>query len=196
MFAHPLGDGAELARLEPWHAEEFLETLGRARAALAPTIPHARRIHTLDEARAFLQRFADGHARDTEHLFGVWQHGTFVGVAELFAFDTAMATCELGVWLEPDAQGQGLITRACRYLIDWAIRVRGMRRVQWTNDPTNLRSAAVARRLGMTREGLLRSSFALDGERWDNEVWSVISEEWPTALTVVIGSRREPRYGE
>jgi hypothetical protein len=33
----------------------------------------------------------------------------------------------------------------------------------------------------MTREGLLRSSFAIDGQRWDNEVWSVIFEQWAPA---------------
>jgi RimJ/RimL family protein N-acetyltransferase len=32
-----------------------------------------------------------------------------------------------------------------------------MKRVRWTNNPTNVRSGAVARRLGITREGLLRT---------------------------------------
>jgi ribosomal-protein-serine acetyltransferase len=180
MFAQSLGDGAELAMLEPWHAEEFFATLDRARPDLIAAIPAAHKVHSVDEARATLQQWADAHAADTRHLFGVWSDGEFVGVVQLFSFDAAMGTCEMGVWLAPWVQGRGLITKACWHVLDWAFRVRGMRRVQWCNNPENVRSGAAARRLGMTREGLLRSAFALDGKRWDNEVWSLIAEEWPT----------------
>jgi RimJ/RimL family protein N-acetyltransferase len=64
-----------------------------------------------------------------------------------------------------------------------------MRRVQWTNNSTNERSRITAQRLGMVREGLLRSAgvqyspslnFVLEGKRWDQEVWSILAEEWPT----------------
>jgi ribosomal-protein-serine acetyltransferase len=191
-FAQSLGDKAELALLEPWHADEFFATLDRARPELLAAIPAAHQVHSVDDARTVLRRWADAHAEDTRHLFGIWREGAlpddsapqasleFVGVVQLFSFDAAMGTCEMGVWLAPWAQGGGLMTTACRAVLDWAIRVRGMRRVQWCNNPANLRSSALARRLGMTREGLLRSSFTLAGERWDNEVWSVLSEEWPT----------------
>jgi RimJ/RimL family protein N-acetyltransferase len=204
VFAQRLGDGAELAMLEPWHAEEFLATLDKARPALVDAIPAAREVHTVADARATLQKWADAHAQDTRHLFGIWVGGElpapgasqraraseertlgagirdFVGVVQLFSFDAAMLTCEMGVWLAPWAQGRGLMTAACRSVLDWAIRVRGMRRVQWTNDPANAPSSAMARRLGMTREGVLRSSRKLGDDRWDNEIWSIIAEEWPT----------------
>jgi RimJ/RimL family protein N-acetyltransferase len=180
VFTYSLGDGAELGMLEPWHAEEFLETVERCREDLKPDIPVAYSVHTVHDARQHLQRFANGHATDTEHLFGIWLHGKFVGITQLFFFDTTRGTCQMGVWLAPEAQGRGLVTRACRHVIDWAIRVRGMKRVEWTNSPSNVRSAAVARRLGMTREGLLRSAWVVGGVRQDNEVWSILAEEWPT----------------
>jgi RimJ/RimL family protein N-acetyltransferase len=103
---------------------------------------------------------------------------------QVFNFDAAMGSCELGVWLDPEVQGRGLITQACRYVIDWAIQVRGIRRVQWGNNPTNTRSSAVARRLGMTREGLLRSAWQVGGVRKDTEVWSILAEEWPPAASL------------
>jgi RimJ/RimL family protein N-acetyltransferase len=180
VFSHSLGDGAELAMLEPWHAEEFLAAVERSRAYLLAAIPAAHQVHTLDDARAYLRRFADGHANDTMHLVGIWLDGTLVGLTMLRDFDAGRAMCEMGVWLAPEAQGRGLVTRACRYVLDWAIGVRGMKRVQWTCSPSNVRSSAVARRLGMTREGVLRSAWTLGDVRTDNEVWSVLAEEWPT----------------
>ena len=60
-----------------------------------------------------------------------------------------------------------------------AFRVRGMSRVEWWNDPRNTRSRNAAQRLGMTHEGVLRSSFVVNDQRRDSEVWSILATEWP-----------------
>ncbi|MFC4858744.1 GNAT family N-acetyltransferase [Actinophytocola glycyrrhizae] len=73
-----------------------------------------------------------------------------------------------------------LVTRASTAMIDWAFRERGMHRVEWRCPSANTRSSAVARRLGMTREGTLREAFSLHGVRHDVEVWAVLASEWPT----------------
>jgi RimJ/RimL family protein N-acetyltransferase len=62
--------------------------------------------------------------------------------------------------------------------VDWAIRERGMVRVAWLTDPRNERSKAAAKRLGMSFEGVRRSSHVLAGERQDIEVWSLLADEW------------------
>jgi RimJ/RimL family protein N-acetyltransferase len=100
-----------------------------------------------------------------------------VGGCLFRTFDTGIRTCELGVWLSADAEGRGLITRACRDLIDWAIDARGMNRVEWQCVPHNKRSIAVAERLGMTRDGVLRQSFPFNDEMLDVEVWSLLAGE-------------------
>jgi RimJ/RimL family protein N-acetyltransferase len=42
----------------------------------------------------------------------------------------------------------------------------------------NTRSVAVAKRLGMTRDGVLRESYPYRGTRHDSEIWSVLAPEW------------------
>jgi ribosomal-protein-serine acetyltransferase len=180
MFSS-LGDGAELGLLEPWYAEQYAAVTDRIRETLRPWTPFAYFVTDVDSARAHLQRYADGHARDTDFYFGIWRHGELVGGVQIFNLNTNFGSCEIGVWLAPEAQGQGLATRAVRYVIDWAIRVRGLQRIQWTYHPDNVRSGAMARRLGLTREGRLRSAVVVNGVRQDSEVWSVLAEEWPTA---------------
>jgi ribosomal-protein-serine acetyltransferase len=178
VLVYSLGDGAGLGPLEPWHAEEFASVVDQARPHLAPWIPFAHTITDVDAARAFLQRFADDHAADSRHNFGIWLEGRLVGGALFPLFDTRTGICELGVWLAPQVQGRGLITRAATDLIDWAIRARGLARVAWHVDPRNTRSKAVAQRLGMTFEGIERSGFVINGDRRDSEVWSMLADEW------------------
>ncbi|MEU1121740.1 MULTISPECIES: GNAT family protein [unclassified Streptomyces] len=183
MFTLPLDDGdhALLRPLEPWQAPEFLAHIDRARATVDPWIPWATFSTDLASARATLQRYADRHAADTGRIFGIWLDGTLVGGVMFPRFETDSGYCEVGCWTEPAGEGRGLVTRACRVLIDWAFGERGMSRVEWWVATGNTRSIEVARRLGMTREGVLRQRYPYRGARQDSEVWSVLAEEWSPA---------------
>ena len=93
-------------------------------------------------------------------------------------FSVASGTCELGCWLEPAAEGRGLITLACRKLLDWAFVERGIHRAEWRCRADNDRSADVARRLGMTFEGTAREAWKVGDTFHDKQVWSVLSTEY------------------
>jgi ribosomal-protein-serine acetyltransferase len=175
MLGFPLGDGAELRALEPWQAAEFADHVERARAHLAPWLPWATTVVDEASARAFLQRYAEERARDGGRVYGIWLGGELAGGTLFRVFDTRFGVCEVGVWLAPQAEGRGLITRAARRMIEWAVRERGMARVEWRCVPTNERSIAVAKRLGMTRDGVLREAFPHQGVRHDVEVWSLLA---------------------
>ncbi|MFJ5533645.1 GNAT family N-acetyltransferase [Streptomyces sp. NPDC093261] len=182
MYAISLGDdGAELRPLEPWHAEEFLAHLDRGREFVNQHIPFGTNATDVASARAVLTSYADKRAADTGSLHGLWLDGKLVGGLLFRIFDAAGGNCEVGCWLEPAATGRGLVTRGMRVLIDWAIDERGIHRVEWRASSANLPSIKVARRLGMSRDGVLRRNHLYRGVRQDTEVWSVLAPEWRAA---------------
>ncbi|POX53649.1 GNAT family N-acetyltransferase [Streptomyces sp. Ru72] len=182
MYAISLGDdGAELRPLEPWHAEEFLAHLDRGREFITRHIRFGENATDVDSAREILKGYADKRAADSGFLHGLWLDGKLVGGLLFRVFDTAAGNCELGCWLEPAAAGRGLVTRGARVLVDWAFDERGMHRVEWYASSANEPSVNVARRLGMTREGVLREAYPHRGVRQDIEVWSVLAPEWRAA---------------
>ncbi|MFJ7255036.1 GNAT family N-acetyltransferase [Streptomyces sp. NPDC098085] len=185
MFALPLGDNAQLRPLEPWHAEEFLAHIDRARPHVDPWIPWATLSTDLASATAVLQRYADRQAEDTARIYGIRLDGTLVGGVMFTKFDAASGVCEIGCWLEADGAGRGLVNRACRALIDWAFEERAMSRVEWWVAAGNTRSIEAARRLGMNRDGVLRRHSPYRGIRHDIEVWSVLAEEWGVPVSGV-----------
>ena len=153
MFAIPLYAGrAELRPLEPWRAKEFGEHMERAREHIKPWVGPSFISTGLESGRAVLQRYADGQARDDARIFGIWLGGVLVGGIMVVALDTSTGACEVGCWLEPSAQGRGLVTESIGHLIDWAVEERGIDRIEWHTVPGNTRSIAVAHRLGMTRD--------------------------------------------
>ncbi|MFF5479401.1 GNAT family N-acetyltransferase [Streptomyces sp. NPDC012935] len=184
MYAISLGDdGAELRPLEPWHAEELLAHLDRGREFINQFVPFGSKATDVDSAREVLQRYADMRAADTGSLHGIWLEGKLVGGVLFPNFDADSANCEVGCWLEPAGTGRGLVTRAMRVLIDFAVEQRGMYRVEWIASAGNTPSLNVARRLGMTREGVRRESYPYRGVRHDVEVWSILAPEWREART-------------
>jgi ribosomal-protein-serine acetyltransferase len=178
VYRVDLGGGAELRPLEPWQAEEFLAHIDRARETVDPWIPWASVSHDLDSARATLQRYADKQATDTGRLCGIWLDDVLVGGTMFVAFDVKSGNCEVGCWLEPAATGRGLITKAVRHLIDWALITRGLYRVEWQCRPDNVASSNVARRVGLTKEATLRAAYPWKGVRHDSEIWAVLAPDW------------------
>ncbi|MFG2329163.1 GNAT family N-acetyltransferase [Streptomyces sp. NPDC048604] len=181
MFAIRLGDDAQLRPLEPWQAEEFLAHMDRGREHIGRFIALADVNTDLDSARAFLRAYAEKAASDTGRIYGIWADGTLVGGVLFRTMDVNLGTAEAGCWLEPAGVGRGLVTRAARVIIDWAVGERGIHRVEWLVAAGNEASINVARRLGMTRDGVLRESYPYRGKRHDMEVWSVLAPEWQAA---------------
>ncbi|MES1170600.1 MAG: GNAT family protein [Leifsonia sp.] len=184
MFEAPLTGirgTATLRPLEPWQAEEFAAHMDRAREHIRPWVGPSFVTDDVDGARATLQRYADGAARDGIRIFGIWLDGdsgpTLVGGVMFVEFSAAAGTCEIGCWLEPAAEGRGLITAACRMLLTYAFEERGLHRAEWRCRADNARSSAVAERLGMTLEGVLREAWKVGDTFYDKQVWSVLAEE-------------------
>ncbi|WP_155374063.1 GNAT family N-acetyltransferase [Catellatospora vulcania] len=178
MLAYSLTDTAEMRVLEPAYAAQFADFIERHRAHLAPWLPWATALTDEPQTRAWLQRYADDTARDGGRIYGIWQHRELVGGTLFRTFDTRFRTAEIGVWLAPDAQGQGLITRAATRMIAWAVDERGINRVEWRTVPGNAASIACAKRLGMTLDGVLREAFPHQGENHDVQVYSLLAAEW------------------
>jgi ribosomal-protein-serine acetyltransferase len=184
VFVRTLGeDGAELRPLEPWLAAEFLSHMDRGRDFIGQHIGLADVVTDLASARAFLQSYADKAATDTGRIYGIWAGGVLLGGVLFRTMDVPSGVAEAGCWLEPAGTGRGLVTRACRVIIDWAVEERGLHRIEWQVAAANAPSIAVARRLGMSRDGVLRESYVRHGTRVDIEVWSVLAPEWRALRT-------------
>ncbi|KJK54146.1 GNAT family N-acetyltransferase [Streptomyces sp. NPDC056254] len=183
MFSIDLAEGAQLFPLEARHAEEFFAHIERGREFIGQYVRFPDRSPDVDSARAFLAEYAVKAGEDGARFFGIRLDGTLVGGVLFPSFDADSGNCEIGCWLEPAAAGRGLVTKACRVLIDYAFGERGMHRVEWHADTGNKKSLAVAERLGMTREGVMRENYLHRGVRRDTEAWSILAHEWAAART-------------
>jgi ribosomal-protein-serine acetyltransferase len=177
VFARPLGVGVELRPLEIWHAEQLAAHLDRAREHIRPWVGPSFVTDTVEGAHQTLARYAASAADDGARLYGIWLDGRLVGGVMFVAFSAAAGVCEIGCWLEPAAEGRGLVTAGAGLLVDYALVERGLVRAEWRCRSDNHRSAAVAGRLGMSLEGTLRRAWLNGGVHHDKQIWAVLAPE-------------------
>jgi ribosomal-protein-serine acetyltransferase len=84
----------------------------------------------------------------------------------------------IGYWLGESFQGKGLMTGACRALLDYLFFELKLHRVEIRCAIGNARSCAVPKRLGFTKEGVLRQAQAFDDQFLDLEVYALLAEDW------------------
>ncbi|OZC79735.1 GNAT family N-acetyltransferase [Rhodococcus sp. 06-462-5] len=78
---------------------------------------------------------------------------------------------ELGYWLDARAEGRGVISEAVAALIQEALKLNEIIRVEIHCDAANLRSRAVPRRLGFVLDRIEQQPIAAASETGEHMVW-------------------------
>lgn len=110
-------------------------------------------------------------------MFAVLMEQRVVGGIGL-SIDTVTTTGDLGYAIGRKWWGQGLIAEGAAAVIDWGFRTYDLVKVYARADERNRRSWRVMEKLGMTREGLLRSHRPVGGQRANEVVYGLLREEW------------------
>ncbi|WP_225410753.1 GNAT family N-acetyltransferase [Stigmatella hybrida] len=118
---------------------------------------------------------------DQDRFYGVFEPSTGRMLGETGLLRRAgIGALELSYWLRRDAAGQGFATEMASALVKTAFERDQVKRMDVMCTPDNVRSAAVARRLGFTFEGRLRDrQLAPYHERGDLLCFTLLASEYP-----------------
>lgn len=178
MFYHLVDDEVQLKLLETRDAESMFRLIDASRAYLQEWMPWAAGTKTPDNSRMFiestLQQFAANHGFQA----GILYQGELTGVIGFHEVNWEHRQVSLGYWLGETFQGKGLVTRACREMVEIAFSVYGLNRVEIRAGVENLKSRAIPERLGFVQEGVCRQA-ERNGDRYiDQVVYSMLAAQW------------------
>ena len=177
-FHTSLTDRAILRILREADSAEAFAATARDRAHLEPWLPFVHRIRELDHMRRFIRFRLDQHEKGNGFLAGIFLDGVFVGGAGFHGYDRPPDKTDIGYWLAPHAQGQGLATLAVAALVDHAFDAEKLNRVEIRIDVANSRSRKVPQRLGFQLEGILRQDGFIADRRVDHALYAVLAADW------------------
>jgi ribosomal-protein-serine acetyltransferase len=174
MFHYRVDDSSEMRLLEERHAELLFALIEQNRER-HPEIPQ---LYSLEDARNYIKRDLALFADNKGLGIGIWYQGDLAGAIRYHQIDWSNRSTELGYWLGAAFEGKGLVTRACRIIIDHAFKELGLNRVVISCAKENEGSRAIAERLGFTQEGILRHSDWLKDRFVDQVVYGMLENEW------------------
>jgi ribosomal-protein-serine acetyltransferase len=147
-----------LRPFEATDAEAFVEAVRESVASVGQWMPWCHAHYSLAEAQAWLGNCRDGWEQGRQREFGVFdaQTGQLLGGGGLNGLNAHLALANLGYWVRQSAQRHGVALEAAVLLARHGFAELGLQRVEIVVAQGNQPSAAVARRVGATCEGLLR----------------------------------------
>jgi ribosomal-protein-serine acetyltransferase len=176
-LAMALGGGLALRLRERHHSAEFLSRLERERRHLAESFVWVGSLDA-EAVAALVERGLAQFARGDGWQVDLCVAGRPVGALGLHHLDEPGGSTEVGFWLEEAAQGHGFMSTALQRLLPYFFLAKHLEHVRIGVVPGHGRGEAVARRLGFTREALLRRAHMLPAGPADLAFYGLRREAW------------------
>ncbi|HEX8427771.1 GNAT family protein [Hymenobacter sp.] len=171
--------------LRPWQPQDrhtLLDLLDANRPRLTIDFPQTlAAVRDAATAANFIEeKIREWHTR-AGYQFGIWETATrqCVGLFSFKNIDWSVPKAEVAYMLAAEAEGRGLMLEAAQAGLAWGFERLDLERVYCSARLTNLRSGALAGRLGFEREGVLRQVFrGGDGKLYDSAIYGLLRSEF------------------
>jgi RimJ/RimL family protein N-acetyltransferase len=114
--------------------------------------------------------------------FGIVPEGSdfAIGIFQIRQLEPSFDTAEWGFAMGQTFWGTGVFEQGARLAIEFAVTVLGVHRLEARAAVQNGRGNGALRKIGATQEGVLRKSFLRHGEHLDQNLWTIVADDWRT----------------
>src|SRR5208282_3294915 len=131
-----------------------------------------------DDCKRLIKLSLEHLAANTGFTMGIWWEGRLAGIIGAGNIDWENRSAIIGYSLGESYQGKGLMTGACRALVDYLFAELKLHRIEIRCATDNPKSCAIPKRLGFSKEGVLRQAQAFDDRFLDIEVYGLLADDW------------------
>ncbi len=178
MSSIRVNDDLELRLLREQDAEALFDLTERNRERLEPWMTWLDRVRSVPQAREFIRFLREDERPDARFAYGIWHRGELVGFLDMHDIDWTAQKAEFGYWIGAAHEGKGLVTAACRALLDHCFEGLGIERVEVKCTPDNVRSRRVPERLGFRQKEVIRQAEWHRDHFVDYVVYAMESRDW------------------
>jgi RimJ/RimL family protein N-acetyltransferase len=174
--------------LHPADAQLVKEAVDASLDHLRPWMPWAQGEPTSLQTRIErIRRFRADFDLGKDFHYGIFDRDEtrILGSAGLHC-DVGKNARELGYWIHKDFVNCGLATEAAAALTRVGFEIEQLDRIEIRYGPDNIRSAAIPKKLGYTREATLRRRYPVgEGKMRDTVIWSLFADEYPATPAAI-----------
>jgi len=136
---------------------------------------------SVEESREIIQNFFLPRVENgapTSICLQLKENNKMIGTCDIFTIDR-YGTGEIGYIINKKYWNQGLVTEACKKVIELAFEHVGLRRIEIMCGVDNIGSKRVIEKCGLVFEGIRRQyAPSKDGKYYDCNLYSMLKEEY------------------
>lgn len=178
MFTYKLNDETELRILEMRHAEELFVLTDQSRTYLREWLPWLDFTKTVNDSKQYIESTLKQFASNNGFQAGIWYKGELAGVIGLHQINWSNKSTSIGYWLGENFQGKGLMTTACKGVIDYCFKELKLNRIEIRVATENHKSAAIPEKLGFKKEGCVKQVEWLYNKYVDHYIFGLTKEDY------------------
>jgi ribosomal-protein-serine acetyltransferase len=181
MFTYRIGNDLELRLPEEHHAEEAHALVTENFAHLKEWLPWVKDESSLEDTRNYIRWNLRQFGENKGFAMNIVFQNRIAGSVGYNSINWENRKTEIGYWLGASFQGNGLISKACRALINRAFDELKLNRIEISCAVENQKSRAIPERLGFTQEGILRQAEWVHNHFNDLVVYAMLASDWQSA---------------
>lgn len=170
--------GISLRPLQRASAVIIFQAIDASRKHLGKWLPFVNQTQSVSDTKRFIRMVLDSTCEKKDEIFEIWHQKDFAGLVALKEVDKVNKKSEIGYWLSKEMTGKGIMTYACRMLIDHAFQKMGLNRITIKVACENEKSKAIPLRLGFQFEGIEKDGELLNGIFTDLEIYGLLKSDW------------------
>lgn len=179
-----INDRLALHLARPEMAEMIFNTVEAHRHFLREWLPWVDPTRSLEDTKKFIAESMEHNNKGTRLTMFLTLEQQIAGSLGVVQFNREFKKCEIGYWLRQDLQGQGIMSTAGTFLINYLFKTKDLNRIELLVASENYKSQGVAHRLGFTKEGTLRQGLFMHNRFFNLDIFSLLRQEWETLYGV------------
>jgi ribosomal-protein-serine acetyltransferase len=159
------------------HAQAIFDMVDKNRTHLRVWLPFVDNMKTITFAQNFIKGSMQRNKDGNEHAFVIFDNETAVGRIGVYKIDNQNKIGEIGYWVVENSQGKGIVTKACKAILDFCFDELNLNRVEIKCGTTNRKSKVIPERFHFKHEGIIRQGELLYGKFIDLDLYALLREE-------------------
>lgn len=160
------------------HANELFQLVDSNRPHLREWLPWLDSQRGIADSYQFVRLMRDQFKNSESMTMGIWNRDSLCGVISFHRFDWMNKSSMIGYWIASTHQGKGIMTKACKAMLEHGFTRLGLHRVEIKCAAGNKKSCAIPERLGFVNEGISRQGEWLYDHYVDLVVYSMLAPDW------------------
>jgi len=160
-------------------ANKLYQLIDKNRVHIGEWLIWVDKTKSVEDVEKMIQEYNERREKGEGLNFGIWYQAKLIGVISFAYIDKDRRKAGIAYWLDNDYQGKGIITKSCKYLIEYGFNNLNLHRIEISCATGNSKSRAIPERLGFTEEGIFKESELIRGGKLvDNHYYALLKQDW------------------